>query len=116
LLQRIKHEVGPHRTADAPADDSPGKDVDDEGHVNEALPGRDVREIADLQLVWPLGLELAVDPIDWTRRRSIGYRCAIEPAAYHVAQSSLAHQALDRTADHVGSLTPRSWRHTLSDP
>lgn len=35
-------QVGPHRTADAPADDPPAEDVDDEGLVHKALPRRDV--------------------------------------------------------------------------
>jgi hypothetical protein len=60
LFQRIEHEGGPHRTADAPADDSPGKNFDDEGHVHESLPWRDVREIADPLMVWPLGFDLAL--------------------------------------------------------
>src|SRR5947209_13392449 len=42
LLQRVEHEVGLHGIADPPADDAPREDVDDEGHVHEALPGRDV--------------------------------------------------------------------------
>lgn len=56
LLQGVEDEVGPHLAADAPADDTPGEGVDDEGHVDEALPRRDIREIADPQLVWPLRL------------------------------------------------------------
>ena len=47
LLQCVEHEVGPHRAAAPPADDAPSEDVDDEGHVDKALPGRDVGEIAD---------------------------------------------------------------------
>jgi hypothetical protein len=31
LLQGFEHEAGPHRITDVPADDTPGKDVDDEG-------------------------------------------------------------------------------------
>ena len=62
LLQRVEHEVGVHRAADPPADDAPGEDVDDEGHVQPALPGRDVGEVRDPQLVRPLGPELPVHP------------------------------------------------------
>ena len=57
-----------HRAADAPADDAPGKDVDNEGDVDKTLPSGDVREIADPQLVWSLGLELAVDAVEQTSR------------------------------------------------
>ena len=63
LLQRIEHEVGVHRTTDPPADDAPGKHIDHEGHIQPALPGRDVGEVRDPELVGPIGLELALDPI-----------------------------------------------------
>ena len=63
LLQRIKHEVGAHRRADAPAYDAPGEHVDDEGHVNPALPGRDIGEVRHPQLVRTLGPEVPVDPV-----------------------------------------------------
>ena len=46
LLQRIEYEVRAHRTAHSPAHDATGEHVDDEGHVQPALPGRDVREVA----------------------------------------------------------------------
>lgn len=36
LFQGVEYEVGPHRAADAPANDTAGEDVDDEGHVHEA--------------------------------------------------------------------------------
>lgn len=42
LFQGIEHQVGAHCRADAPADDAPGEYVDHEGHVEPALPGRDV--------------------------------------------------------------------------
>jgi transposase len=42
LLQRVEHEVGVHGRADAPADDVSREDIDDEVHVDKALPGRDV--------------------------------------------------------------------------
>ena len=42
LLQRIQNEVGLHRTAHAPAHNASGKDVDDEGYIKPALPGRDI--------------------------------------------------------------------------
>jgi hypothetical protein len=71
LLQRIEHEVRAHRTAHPPAHDTTGEHVDDEGHVQPALPGRYVREVDDPQLVWPLGPELPVDPVQRTRRLGI---------------------------------------------
>jgi hypothetical protein len=43
MFKRVEHEVSPHRTAHPPTHDAPGKDVDDEGEVDKALPCRDVR-------------------------------------------------------------------------
>lgn len=47
-----------------------GVDIDDEGLVHEALPGRDVGEIGLSQLVRPGGDELPVYPVlrAWRRR------------------------------------------------
>src|SRR3954452_14001700 len=42
LLQGIEDEVRMRRPRHPPADDPAGEDVDDEGHVDEALPGRHV--------------------------------------------------------------------------
>ena len=47
LLQRVDHKVCLHRTADAPADDAPGEDVDHESDVDETIQGRSVLKIAD---------------------------------------------------------------------
>jgi hypothetical protein len=35
LLQRVGHELGPHRGGHSPAHDAPGEDIDDEGHMDE---------------------------------------------------------------------------------
>src|SRR4051794_32339687 len=45
LFQRVEDKAGMGGPADLPADDPSGEGVDDEGHVDEALPGRDVGEI-----------------------------------------------------------------------
>src|SRR4051794_6185287 len=42
LLQSIEDKVGMRRPRNAPADDAAGENIDDEGHVHEALPGRDI--------------------------------------------------------------------------
>lgn len=115
LLQCTEHEISRHQTADAPADGVPGKDVGDEGRVDEALQGRDASEIADPHLVRSLGFESVVDPIEHTWGLGIGYRCANDLAAYHTAQPSFTQQPFDRTVNHIGSLTLQPG-HTLSDP
>ena len=45
LFQGIEDKARMRRPRDPPADDAAGEDVDDEGGIDEALPGRDVGEI-----------------------------------------------------------------------
>src|SRR5271156_6638690 len=45
LLQGVEHEVRTRRARYAPADDAPGKGVDDEGDIDKALPGGDVGKV-----------------------------------------------------------------------
>ena len=105
LFQRIEHEIGLHRAAHPPANDAPGKDINDEGDVNETLPCRDVCEIADPQLVRPLRLELAIDPVERAWRLRIRNRRAHDFAAHDASQADLAHQALHRASSDINSLT-----------
>src|SRR3954452_11611605 len=49
LLQRVQHEAGVSGAGDTPADDTPRKDVDDEGDIDETGPGRDVGKIGHPQ-------------------------------------------------------------------
>ena len=51
LVQGIQDETGCHRGRDTPANDLAGENVDDEGHVDHALPARDIGEVADPKLV-----------------------------------------------------------------
>src|SRR6188768_2142161 len=60
LFQRIQDEAGVGCPADPPAHDIAGVDVDHEGHVDEAGPGRDVSEVSDPQLVRRRRVELTV--------------------------------------------------------
>lgn len=47
LPQRIGYEVRAQVRRRPPAHDAPGKHVDAEGHVDESLPSRDIREKSD---------------------------------------------------------------------
>ena len=38
LVQGVEHETGGHRGRDTPADNLASEDIDDESHVNHALP------------------------------------------------------------------------------
>src|SRR5690606_42005212 len=82
LLQGIEHEVRAHARAHPPAHDAPREHVDHEGHIQPALPGRDVCEVAHPQLVWALRIELAIDQVLRTWRTRIADRGAHHLAAH----------------------------------
>jgi len=98
LLQRVEHEVGVHRGADPPADDVAGEHVDDEGDVDEVLPGRDLGEVRHPQPVRPIHLELPVHPVQRARRLGIGHGSAHRLASTRTAQPREPHQPLDGAA------------------
>lgn len=104
LFQRVEYEVGSHRTADPPADDEARVDVDHEGHIDHALPGRDISEVADPELVWSLGLELPVYAVQRTGCLGVGHRGANPLAAPGAFQPLEPHQPLNRTARHGHAL------------
>ncbi len=60
LLQRIEGEIAAERAGHAPSHDAAREDIDDEGDVGKATPGRHVRQIRDLVL--------SKNPIDAVRR------------------------------------------------
>jgi len=85
-------------TTDAPAHDASGKNVNDKSHVLPALPGRDIGEVRDPQLIWPFSLELPIDPIQRASRFAVADRGAHHLATHDTAQALTPHESLDRTA------------------
>ena len=63
VLEGVEHEFGGHGGGGSPADDPAGEDVDDEGDVDGAGPGRDVGEVGDPQLVRGGRGEVTIDQI-----------------------------------------------------
>lgn len=72
LLHPIEHEVGPHRAAYSSADDIARVDVDDEGNVDHALPGRDGGEVANPELGGTIRPKLQVHAIQQAPRVGLG--------------------------------------------
>ena len=101
LLQGIQNEVGAHRTTDSPADDPAGKDIDDEGDIDEPRPRGNMGEIGDLELIRPIRLELAMDPILRTRRGRIAEGGSHHLAAHRPPQAEAAPQAFNGAARHL---------------
>ena len=61
LVEGVEDEAGCHRGRDAPSDDLPSEDVDDESGAGHSHRGVHVGEVGDPELIGGVGLELAVD-------------------------------------------------------
>src|SRR6266545_4804558 len=55
-LERVEDELGAHVRRELPADDHAAVAVEDEGEIDEAVPGADVGDIGDPLLVRPRSL------------------------------------------------------------
>jgi hypothetical protein len=92
LLQRVQHKTGVRRARDTPTDDTPRKDVDDEGDRDETGPGRDVSKVGYPQGVRTRRCELPIDAIERTGGCRIA-DCGPHPRAPHDAlQAHRPHQ------------------------
>jgi hypothetical protein len=104
LLQGIEDEIGMCRPRHPPADDAAGEDVDDEGHVHEALPSRHVGEIRHPQGIRMRRPELPVHLVRRARGGLVSDRGPGLLAADCATQAHPPHQALHRTAGHRDAL------------
>jgi hypothetical protein len=66
LVKGIEHKARMGRSACPPTDDTAGEGIDYKGHVDEALPGRDIGEIGLPQHVRRGSEELSVHPVERT--------------------------------------------------
>src|SRR5262245_50262609 len=98
LLKRIQDQFSAHRASDAPTDDAARKHIDDESHVDEPRPGRDVREIGDPELIRPHGGELALDQICRIIRLVSADRGSALTPTHNPLQPERSHQSFDATA------------------
>jgi hypothetical protein len=103
LLQRVQHEAGMSRARDTPADDTPRKNVDDEGDIDKTGPRREVGKVGHPQGVRTRRIELPIDAIEgaWGRRIA---DCGPHPLApHHALQAHRPHQARYGAASDRGS-------------
>ena len=98
MLQRIDHEVGAHMTANPPAHNPAGINVNHKGHKHLTLPCRYIGEVSYPELVWTLGIELAIDQVQWAWPGGIGLRRSDSFASVGSLKPKLSHQALHGTA------------------
>ncbi len=118
LLEGVEHEAGMHRAAGPPAGacpraggarpgDAAGKDVDDEGDVDEAGPGGDVCEVGDPEPVRRRGPERGIDPVERASGCLVAHRGADRLAPDRALQAHLPHQARHRAAGNREALAPQ---------
>src|SRR5499426_3809907 len=98
LLKRIQDQIRMHQAGDTPADDAARKHIDDESHVDEPCPGRDVCEIGDPELIRPNGGELALDQICRIFRLVAADSGSAFGAAHNPLQPERSHQSFEATA------------------
>ncbi|GCE91961.1 hypothetical protein MSKU15_3562 [Komagataeibacter diospyri] len=105
LFKGVEHELGGHGGRDLPAHDPAGEHINDKRHIDHAIPGLDIGEVRDPELVGSLGPELPVDPVIGTGTRRIRTGRDDLPAPDHPLQAHLPHQALDSAARDLPSFT-----------
>src|SRR5262247_1811380 len=98
LLKRIQDQIRMHRAGDTPADDAARIHIDDESHVDEPRPGRDVCEIGDPELIRPNGSEQALDQISRIFRLVASDSGSAFATAHNPLQPERSHQSFDATA------------------
>ncbi len=77
---------------DRPADDHPGEDVLDEGHVAEPGPGPNIGEVRDPQTVRSLRGEVALDEIRWPSGLLVAASGELGPSSPSPLQASFTHE------------------------
>jgi hypothetical protein len=107
LLQSVQDEVRVGRSASSPADNTAGVGVDDEGDIDEAGPGRHIREVRQPQPVRGRRPELAVHMIQRTGSGLVADRRAHGLAADCSPKADISHQPGDRAAGDVEAFPPQ---------
>lgn len=105
LLQGIEDEAGVRRPTDPPAGNAPRIGVNDEGHIDEALPGRHIGEVADPQQVRCRHAELPIHLVQWAWRFPVRDRRPVRLAPDDALKAHVLHQPCSRAAGDLEALT-----------
>ena len=98
LFQSVQDEARMRRPADPLTHNIAGINVDDEGHINEARPCRDIGEARHPEHIRCRRMELPVHLIERARRGFVADRRAHRLAPDDTLQAQVAHQLLDRAS------------------
>ncbi len=104
LLKSIENKVSFGRPRYPPPDDAICECVNDEGHINKALPRGHVGEVADPQQVRCGRTEHTVHLVTRTWCRRVWDRCFDYLSAHSATDADLFHQALHSAACHLKAL------------
>src|SRR5438128_2661894 len=91
-LQRGQDELSPEMGFHRPADHASAPDIEDDGEIEEAGPGRHVGDVRDPQLIRARAGELAVDEIRRRPGRLVAHRRAERLPPAHALQPGAPHQ------------------------
>jgi hypothetical protein len=98
-LERVEHEFGAHVRSELPADDPTAVAVEDEGEVDEAVPGADVGQVGDPLLVRVGCREVPLQEVARPFGRGLVWdRRPLLRAAQLPDQAVLTHDARDLVA------------------
>ena len=101
LLKSIENKVSFGRPRYLPPDDPVCERVDDEGHINKALPSGHIGEVADPKQVRCRGPEYPVHLIAWTRHRCVRDGCFDNLSAHRTTDTDLFHQSFNCASGHL---------------
>ena len=107
LLQRIEHAGRAPGGRHPPAHHAARKHVDDERDVDEATPGRDVREVGDPALIRTSGHALAVDEVHGAAALPGVGRGDPGPTPDGAGEAHRAHEARHGAARHADAFPPQ---------
>src|SRR5438445_727372 len=91
-IQRGQDELSPEMGFHRPADHASAPDIEDDGEIEEAGPGRHVGDVRDPQLIRARAGELAVDEIRRRPGRLVAHRRAERLPPAHALQPGAPHQ------------------------
>jgi hypothetical protein len=97
-LERVDDELGAHVVGHAPADDPPTVSVLDGGQVQPALPGAQVGQVGDPELVGLLGPDASLDEVIGDADTGHRDRGPATLVAHKAGDPGLAHEPLHALA------------------
>ncbi len=91
-VERIQHQLGPQMHCHRPADDLAAQDVDDDGEIEKANPGRDVHDVGDPELIRGDRGKVALDEVRCRLGGAVAHGRHAELATANAGDTRLTHE------------------------